>query len=69
MLALCDGATCPAVTADGEPMYRDFAHLRPSYVRDHVRFLDETVLDGSAVAGWTQAACSSSFGCASDRGL
>lgn len=48
MASLCDAATCPAVTAYGEPMYRDFAHLRPSYVREHVRYLDATVLSPAA---------------------
>lgn len=26
-------------------MYKDAGHLRPSYVRHHVKFLDATVLD------------------------
>lgn len=43
--SLCTATTCPAITAEGEPMYRDFAHLRPSWVREHVRFLDRTVLE------------------------
>ena len=41
---LCDARSCPAVSARGEPMYRDAGHLKPSYVRDSVRFLDATVL-------------------------
>lgn len=43
--SLCDPAFCPAVTASGEPIYRDFGHLRPSYVRDAVTYLDATVLE------------------------
>ena len=31
---------CPATTPDGEPIYKDAAHLRPGYVRQHVQFLD-----------------------------
>lgn len=42
---LCDATVCPAVTPDGKPIYRDRSHLRPSYVREHVHFLDATVLD------------------------
>ena len=42
---LCNDPTCPAASATGEPMYKDGGHLRPSYVRDNVRFLDETALD------------------------
>jgi hypothetical protein len=35
---------CPVVSSDGRPMYQDMRHLRASYVRDHVRFLDATAL-------------------------
>lgn len=45
MTSLCEATTCSAVTPTGEPMYWDVSHLRPSYVREHVRFLDGTVLD------------------------
>jgi peptidoglycan/LPS O-acetylase OafA/YrhL len=37
---LCNGATCPTITTDGMPTHKDGAHLNPSYVRDHVNFLD-----------------------------
>ena len=42
---LCTTTVCPAVTSNGEPMYKDGGHLRSSYVRDNVRFLDRTILD------------------------
>lgn len=42
---LCNTTTCPALTSTGEPMYKDATHLRPSYVRDNVLFLDGTILD------------------------
>ena len=42
---LCNARTCPALSLNGDPMYKDGGHLRPSYVRDHVTFLDRTVLD------------------------
>ena len=42
---LCDARMCPIVSPEGEPMYHDVAHLLPSYVRDHVRYLDSTLLD------------------------
>jgi len=41
---LCRADTCPAFTPSGEAMYHDGGHLRPSYVRTHARFMDETVL-------------------------
>jgi peptidoglycan/LPS O-acetylase OafA/YrhL len=41
---LCDSERCPALMRNGEPMYRDHAHLKPSYVRHHVTFLDRTVI-------------------------
>lgn len=37
---LCDETRCPVVTDDGKAMYRDLWHLRPTYVRDAVTFLD-----------------------------
>lgn len=46
--SLCNATSCPAVAPDGEPMYHDANHLRPSYVRENVRFLDETILDAGA---------------------
>jgi hypothetical protein len=48
--SLCDAMTCPATTPSGEPMYHDSYHLSPSYVRESVRFLDETILDANAAA-------------------
>jgi hypothetical protein len=46
---LCDTTRCPAVTAEGSPVYRDFGHLRPSYVRDRVAYLDSTILEDSTL--------------------
>ncbi|MBS0420575.1 MAG: acyltransferase [Proteobacteria bacterium] len=45
--ALCDGTICSTVDAHGEPIYRDGAHLRPSYVRHNIHFFDEIVLPQS----------------------
>jgi hypothetical protein len=39
---LCDEA-CPVVSTDGRPRYMDAHHLRGSFVRDSVRYLDATV--------------------------
>src|SRR5712671_3522592 len=39
---LCDG-NCPTLTNDGWPVYMDDNHLRPSFVRQHVTFLDAIV--------------------------
>jgi len=61
---LCEATLCPVVSADGEPIYRDSNHLRPSYVRDHVKYLDQTMDDTggpgvaparSAAADWNGA--------------
>lgn len=42
--SLCNETSCPSVSERGESMYRDLWHLRPSYVRDHVTYLDEVML-------------------------
>lgn len=39
--SLCNGDTCKVITADGRPLYKDFGHLRPFFVRDHVDYLDQ----------------------------
>ncbi len=38
---LCDQYICPSMTIDGEPIYKDTSHLRPSYVKEHVLYLDQ----------------------------
>jgi peptidoglycan/LPS O-acetylase OafA/YrhL len=40
---LCVENVCPSVTEDGEPIYKDGAHIRPFYARTQVRFLDATL--------------------------
>ena len=41
---LCDGqGVCIAEDADGVPIRYDSCHLRPGYVREHVKYLDFTV--------------------------
>jgi len=40
---LCAKSTCPAATPDGTPLYKDAVHLRPSYVRSSVTYLDGAV--------------------------
>ena len=44
---LCRETLCSTVDADGEPIYKDGAHLRPSYVRENIHFLDDIVLPPS----------------------
>jgi len=39
---LCDDNICPALTTDGYPRYRDVVHLRTTFLRDHVTYLDST---------------------------
>jgi len=41
---LCKGNICPSVTADGKPIYKDSTHIRADYSRNHVAYLDATVL-------------------------
>jgi hypothetical protein len=45
--SLCNASDCPAITADGEPIYRDIAHLRASFVRDRVTYLDDALTGGA----------------------
>jgi hypothetical protein len=45
--SLCEADVCPTILPDGEPIYYNYDHLRPSYVRDHVTYLDETILDAT----------------------
>jgi peptidoglycan/LPS O-acetylase OafA/YrhL len=42
---LCHGNRCPALSERGEAMYKDDCHLRPSYARTSVLFLDDTVAE------------------------
>jgi peptidoglycan/LPS O-acetylase OafA/YrhL len=44
MQSLCDTSVCRSVTGDGKPVFRDPFHLRSSYIRNHVHYLDATVL-------------------------
>lgn len=44
---LCDSVKCFSATDSGEPIYKDGSHLRPSYVRKNVSFLDKTFISGS----------------------
>jgi hypothetical protein len=50
MESLCDATTCSPVSPKGEPVYRDWFDLSPSYVRENVSFLDGTVLDTESVS-------------------
>ncbi|HEY2496338.1 MAG TPA: acyltransferase family protein [Candidatus Angelobacter sp.] len=45
---VCDSTTCSPLTPTGEPMYHDTWHLRSGYIREHVEYLDVTVLDGGS---------------------
>jgi hypothetical protein len=42
---LCTDMLCPAVGADGLPLYVDSNHLRSTAAREWASFLDETLLD------------------------
>ncbi|HYA19070.1 MAG TPA: SGNH hydrolase domain-containing protein, partial [Burkholderiales bacterium] len=41
---LCGKLICPSLAENGEPIYKDKSHIRTSYARDHVFFMDETIL-------------------------
>jgi len=43
MDTVCGIEDCPALTKDGEPMYKDGWHLRSSYMRNNGTFMDETL--------------------------
>jgi hypothetical protein len=40
---LCGSSICPAFE-EGNPIYMDPTHLRSSYVRDRVSYLDRTIV-------------------------
>lgn len=42
-LSLCDAQKCQVLTSTGEPLYKDSCHLRPTYVENHVQYLDEVL--------------------------
>jgi len=37
---LCATDMCPVIDSNGDPIYMNSGHLRPSYVRDNIHFLD-----------------------------
>lgn len=41
---LCDSHFCQSVDVNGEPIYKDLDHLRPSFVRKNADFVDQTVV-------------------------
>ena len=41
--SLCSGDTCKAIDSNGDPLYKDSAHLRPTYVRKHAKFIDKAL--------------------------
>lgn len=45
---LCQGGLCLNIFEQG-PVYKDGCHLRQSYVRDHIKFFDDVVLNSNEV--------------------
>ncbi|NOT67679.1 MAG: acyltransferase [Methylophilaceae bacterium] len=43
LVFVCKSNTCPSLDSNGEPIYKDSAHLRPYYVRNKASFIDITV--------------------------
>lgn len=48
--SLCQGMQCPAVSADGLPLYIDSNHLRAASARERAAFLDATLLAPSVAS-------------------
>ncbi|WP_029448746.1 acyltransferase family protein [Candidatus Odyssella thessalonicensis] len=42
-LSLCDKEQCQVLTVTGEPIYKDGCHLRPTFVENHVTYLDQVL--------------------------
>jgi peptidoglycan/LPS O-acetylase OafA/YrhL len=40
---LCPNGICPALDANGEPIYKDWDHFRPTYIRKNGFFIDQTM--------------------------
>ena len=60
---LCGPESCPVMTANGEPIFKDDSHLRASFVRDHVPMLDRFVyLSGERPSTEKQRGCGISIG-------
>jgi hypothetical protein len=49
--SLCDDKACQAVASDDQPIYMDGYHLRASYVRQHVRYIDPIFAYDNTVSG------------------
>jgi type IV secretory pathway TrbD component len=45
---LCDQQTCPALSPDGMPIYKDYDHLSDDTVINHVHYLDDMLGDAAA---------------------
>lgn len=41
---VCDSIMCLSVEEDGEPIYKDATHLRPTYVREKAYFIDNLLI-------------------------
>ncbi len=51
MNSLCNEKDCSPVTPGGDPIYHDSWHLRAAYIREHIDYLDTTILDPSGKTG------------------
>ncbi|WP_373921709.1 acyltransferase family protein [Undibacterium cyanobacteriorum] len=40
---ICSADLCSSVDENLAPKYKDNGHLRPTYVREHIRFMDQTI--------------------------
>lgn len=43
--SFCNSTECLVVTPAGDPLYKDAGHLRPTFVAEHVTYLDTTLFE------------------------
>jgi hypothetical protein len=58
---VCNAEYCPTLADDGLPVYTDDSHLRPTYVREHARFLDPIMLRDAQYADAGQNSLSAKY--------
>lgn len=43
--SFCDSVKCPTVDSGGQPIYRDYNHMRASFARKNARYIDRVTAD------------------------
>ena len=44
LTAFCDAERCATVDDDGDPLYKDEDHMRPSTAEERASFIDQTIV-------------------------